>query len=207
MIQKIISDIFDFIIPPRPSERMVRALSPGELVRLSAPRIRGEFQALLPYHDPRVMALVWEIKYRKNARAAALAAALLEEPLASLAEEELGVPLLLPMPMHPARRTERGFNQTEVLCEALLARASSPLAYAPRVLARVRHTAPQQGLPRAERLKNVRGSMDVTRPADLFGRACIVIDDVATTGATFEEARRALAQAGARSVHCIALAA
>ncbi len=203
-----LSSLLGALIPPRPSERLLDALSIEVLRGLSAPKKTAEFQALLPYQDPRVMALVWELKYHRSARAAALAAAHLEEPLASLAEEELGTPLLIPMPMHPARRKERGFNQTEMLCEAAFKlRSPSIYLYAPHVLLRVRHTAPQQGLPRAKRLTNVRNSMEVKNPADVFGRACVVVDDVATTGATFSEARRALMQAGARAVHCIALAA
>lgn len=208
MIRNSILNILRFIIPPRPSERLLDTVSPEVLRGLPAPKTTAEFQALLPYQDPRVMALVWELKYHKSPRAAALAAAHLEEPLASLAEEELGTPLLIPMPMHPMRRKERGFNQTEVLCEAALKRfPSSIYVYAPHLLLRVRHTAPQQGLPRAERLKNVHRSMEMKNPADVFGRACVVVDDVATTGATFAEARRALSEAGARAVHCIALSA
>lgn len=205
MLANLFGTILDALLPPRPSERVLRGLTLEEMRALPQPQGDG-FEALLPYHDPRAMALVWELKYRANPRAAALAAALFEEPLTTLASEELGIPLLLPVPMHPVRQKERGFNQTELLCVAIRARLPHAVVYAGDVLARVRHARPQQGLPRALRLTNAEGTMGVRNRARVEGRACIVIDDVATTGATLREARRALLGAGARAVHCVALA-
>ena len=69
-----------------------------------------------------------------------------------------------------------------------------------------KHTLPQQGLERHNRLKNLKNSMTVSDPAKVKGRVCIVVDDVTTTGASFAEAKRALREAGAAEVCCIALA-
>ena len=81
------------------------------------------------------------------------------------------------------------------------------LEYAPKALIRTINTKTQQGLPRAERLKNIKNSMTSGPDAEkIKGRGCIVVDDVTTTGATLAEAKRALRVAGARAVHCIALA-
>ncbi len=190
--------IFDTLIPPRKTERVVRALTLPQLQRLGG-------EEPLPYHDPRVQALVWELKYYGTARSVALAGAYLGEGLLAAAAEELGTPLLIPIPMHAARRRERGHNQTEVLCRAALPALEGAVEYAPKALKRVVDTPTQQGLPKAERLKNVRDSMEADTAA-VRGRACIVVDDVITTGATLKEAKRALREAGARAVHCIALA-
>jgi ComF family protein len=192
--------LFDLVAPPRKSERLVRGLNVDTLHVLASPT-----SGALPYHDPRVTALVWEVKYRGNAQAAALAGEFLAEQLLALAGEELGKPLLVPVPMHPARRQKRGHNQTELLCKALMSYASDAADYAPEALARVKETAPQQGLERHKRLHNVRGSMEAQDFVN--GRVCIVIDDVTTTGATLDEARRALLKAGARRVHYLTLAA
>lgn len=193
------SALIDFIIPPRASERVVRALTLLQLQGI-------DHEDGLSYHDPRVTSLVWELKYYANRRAAALAGVLLAEKILAVAAEELGTPLLIPVPMHAARRRERGHNQTELLCKAAIAHLHGSVEYASRALERTRATATQQGLPRHIRLKNIKHSMCATQPALIEGRACIVIDDVATTGATFEEAKRALRQSGARVVHTIALA-
>jgi len=191
--------LIELLIPPRATERVVRTLSLSELQSL-------DHEDGLPYRDPRVTSLVWELKYYANRRAAALAGALLAEKILGVAAEELGKPLLVPIPMHAARRRERGHNQTEVLCKAALARGADAVEYAPRILERVRATPTQQGLPRHVRLKNIKHAMRVTKPETIKGRACIVVDDVTTTGATLEEAKRALRHSGARVVHTIVLA-
>lgn len=196
---ELLSYLLDIIVPPRPAERIVRSLCIETLQSLGG-------EEPLPYHDPRVTALVWELKYHASSRSAALAGEYLSEILLAVAGEELGVPLLVPVPMHAARRRERGHNQTELLCEAALLHIGNTFKYAPKILVRSVNTPTQQGLPRAQRLNNIKNSMEVVYPELVEGRACIVVDDVTTTGATLEEAKRALRAAGARTVHCIALA-
>jgi len=200
MIKEFFADIIDFVLPPRPTERVVRSLDIEILQSLGG-------EEPMPYHDPRVTALVWELKYHGTRRSAALAGEYLSEILLAAASEELGIPLLVPVPMHAARRRERGHNQTELLCEAALLHLGNTFEYAPKVLVRTINTKTQQGLPRAERLKNIKNSMAVGPDGgSIAGRVCIVVDDVTTTGATLEEAKRALKSAGARTVHTIALA-
>ena len=200
MLRALLRDVFDLVVPPRASERVVRTLSLDELQTLRAA------DGCLPYHDPRVTALIWEINYRANKSAAALGGILLYEELLALATEELGAPLLVPIPMHQNRRRQRGHNHTEVLCVAALAHLGNASEYAPNTLRRIIDTKTQQGLPKAERLRNVVRSMEAVQTERIAGRVCVVVDDVATTGATLAEARRALRAAGARGVHTIALA-
>lgn len=201
MTASFLTAVLDLIVPPRATDKVVRTVTLEELQALLHPAT-----GMLPYHDPRVTALVWELKYHAHARAAALAGELLFEQLLGIAAEELGRPLLIPVPMHAARRRTRGHNQTELLCTAALAHTGSTFEYAARALERMKETTPQQGLERHKRLKNVHGSMHVVDPAQVAGRVCVVVDDVTTTGATLDEARRALLQAGAARVHLVALA-
>ncbi len=195
MLRALVAPFIDLLVPPRQSERLVRSLTIEDLYNVQT-------QEGLPYHNEAVRALVWEIKYFANPRAAALAGELLAEEVVVLAAEEIGVPLLIPVPMHAARRRERGHNQTEVLCRAMLPYLRNAIEYNPKVLKRAIDTQTQQGLERQKRLKNVKGSMTAE---NVEGRVCIVIDDVTTTGATLHEARRALRLAGARAVHCVTL--
>lgn len=203
--------LIDLIIPPRNTALVVRELILADMGQRMLSE--SEHGGILPYHDPDVRALVWEVKYYANKRAVQLCAAVLAEQLLAVAAETLGTPLLIPIPMHPTRRRERGHNQTEILCEAalpILQQHTSATAalfdYAPWALARVRHTPQQQGLPEYHRRKNVRLSMLAPDPALVRGKICVVVDDVTTTGATFTEATRALKKAGACRVVCIALA-
>src|SRR3989344_8015883 len=204
---EVFSYLLDLILPPRPAERIVRSLNLETLQSLHIDISKSQPEGLLPYHDPRVTALVWELKYHGSRRSAALAGEYMAEILLAAASEEIGVPLLIPVPMHAARLRERGHNQTELLCEAALLHLGNTFEYMPKVLVRTINTKTQQGLPRAERLKNIKNSMAVGPDGGrIVGRVCIVVDDVITTGATLEEAKRALKSAGARAVHTIALA-
>ena len=223
----ITSFITRLLFRTRPTEVAVETLSLQELDRLA------RYDGTLPYTDKRVRALVWEVKYYKESRAARLAGEYLAQLLLAEASDMVGTPLLIPMPMHPKRRHERGHNQTEVLCESALRSlgveeswGKNSLArrlpdgsrgrpedffeaaffYAPTILLRTRHTKPQQGLERHNRLKNLQNAMSVADPSKVKRRVCIVVDDVTTTGASFAEAKRALKEAGASEVRCIALA-
>jgi ComF family protein len=204
-MQKTIYKIFYFIAglfaPPRETEVELEALTLEKLQALA------RYDGTLPYHERAVRALVWELKYRARSRACELAGAYLADLLLAEAEEHIGTMLLIPMPMHEARRAQRGHNQTELLCEAALkVIGAGPFAYDPHLLVRIKNTKTQQGLERSERLKNVKDSMLVKHPEQVKGRTCIVVDDVTTTGATFAEAKRALKAAGATEVRLVALA-
>ncbi len=195
MFRALMAPLIDLLVPPRGSDLLVRSLELADLHNLQT--MEG-----LPYHDETVRALVWEIKYYANPAALALAGELLAEEVVALAAEEIGTPLLIPVPMHAARRRERGHNQTEVLCRAMLPHLGDSVEYA-CALSRIVDTPTQQGLERTKRLRNVKNSMEA---CGVEGRICIAIDDVTTTGATLHEAKRALRCVGARAVYCITLA-
>jgi len=108
-----------------------------------------------------------------------------------------GCDLVVPVPLHWRRRLGRGYNQAERIARPLACRLDRPLA---QVLARPRSTPPQSGLGRPERLANPRRAFRPRRRFPLAGRAVLLVDDVATTGATLDAAAAALKRAGAASV-------
>lgn len=110
---------------------------------------------------------------------------------------------VLPVPLSTARMRERGFNQA-----ALLARQLAPEKVDTATLLRVLSTEAQSGLPRAQRLRNLRGAfaLEPSRAAALRGRAVLLIDDVMTTGATLHAATEALHEAGVARVGALVLA-
>jgi ComF family protein len=108
--------------------------------------------------------------------------------------------LLLPVPLGPARLKERGYNQAWELARRA-ARGLDCRSDA-RLLLRIKDTAQQLALPRAQRAANVRGAflVEPRRAGELRGRDVALVDDVLTTGATAAEIANVLKHAGAASV-------
>jgi ComF family protein len=115
-----------------------------------------------------------------------------------------GFDLVVPVPLHPRRLAERGFDQAVPLARAVARESDLPLR--PRALRRLRATAPQAGLVGEARRANVRGAFAVARPSEVAGRRVLLLDDVVTTGATARACARALREAGARAVGVLSLA-
>ncbi|HUF87082.1 MAG TPA: ComF family protein [Thermohalobaculum sp.] len=116
--------------------------------------------------------------------------------------------LVVPVPMHWTRRLKRRFNQSEELARALCRAAGRADALAPRLLRRQRRTASQDGRNRAARAENLRGAIALApgAAAQLEGRRVLIVDDVLTTGATFDACAAACREAGAAGVDILALA-
>ena len=112
--------------------------------------------------------------------------------------------LIVPVPLHKARRRERGFNQARLLARHLSRWTQVPLME--RVLVRVRPTDAQAGLSRKQRRRNVQGAFRVVDRAAVRERAVLLVDDVFTTGATLNECARMLRKQGAHRVDVLTLA-
>ena len=140
------------------------------------------------------------LKYHRQADAAPPLGALLAQAASVYAGR---IDRVLPMPLHPARLRERGFNQAALLARPVARALGVPLDTSS--LRRVRPTADQAGLRRSHRADNVRGAF-VAAPRPQAPRV-LLIDDVQTTGATLSEAARVLLTAGYGEVLTLALAA
>jgi ComF family protein len=111
--------------------------------------------------------------------------------------------LVVPVPLHPAKERERGFNQAALLAELLAGKLSIPCR---SVLRRLRYTTTQTAFDRAERMRNLRGAFRLRRSANMRGCRVLLVDDVLTTGSTLSECARVLKRAGAKSVCAITAA-
>lgn len=111
--------------------------------------------------------------------------------------------VIAPVPLHPSRQRERGFNQSERLAQQVAVLSGAPLMT--DALKRTRRTEQQAHLSASERKANVAGAFDA-RPDRVRGLTVLVVDDVLTTGATLIECATALYGAGAHHVISLTLA-
>jgi len=135
----------------------------------------------------------------------------LAAPLGDLLVEamETGLPLgppdlLVPVPLHPRRQRERGFNQASLLAHRI-GRACG-LAVADGALVRAVATVSQTALEAPARRANVRSAFRLRRPELVAGRHVVVIDDILTTGATASECVAVLQAGGAAPVGVLTVA-
>ena len=160
-------------------------------------------------YDGALRAIVHALKYEGRRS--------LAQPLAALmrirgADMLRGADWAVPVPLHPSRRRERGFNQAADLARHI----GVPVC---RALRRHRATRAQTGLPAARRHGNVRGAFALARGwrgregregqekrEGLEGSVVVLIDDVSTTGATLEACARVLKEAGVREVRALTAA-
>jgi ComF family protein len=110
---------------------------------------------------------------------------------------------LIPVPLHPSRERDRGYNQSELLARQLARRVNVPISS--KGLRRTRATAVQMTLNAAQRRENVAGAFECVEPR-ARGARVMVIDDVGTTGATLDACAQAVLKAGAASVMGLTLA-
>jgi ComF family protein len=115
-----------------------------------------------------------------------------------------GFDALVPVPIHPVRRRERGYNQAEEIARELAPLSGMPVL--PFALRRLRATVSQTKLGRRDRRGNLAGAFACAGPEAVKGKRILLLDDVFTTGATAECCAELLLAAGAVSVGAMALA-
>jgi len=115
-----------------------------------------------------------------------------------------GIDLVVPMPSTVFHRFDRGFNQCDVLGQALAKRLGRPCQG--RVLRRIGDPKRQGGLSEEERRTNVVGTFAVRCPRAVCGQTVLVVDDIMTTGATLSACAAVLKDAGAVRVWCVTVA-
>jgi ComF family protein len=142
--------------------------------------------------------VIHDFKYNHRIHLRRLVACWLMEALDDVRLRGRHFDVIVPVPLHPARERERGFNQAALLANLLRAKMSiesKPL------LDRIRYTTTQTAFDRVERMENLRNAFRLRKNADVRHLRVLLIDDVLTTGSTLSECARVLKEGGAISVH------
>lgn len=211
----VISEILEYIFPP-PKKRHALLHANPEALREIFPQASSDtpnfVTALFDYSAAPVRELVSLLKFAGDARAARISAQLLHEALIDILQENITryetVPRLVPIPLAREERLERGYNQCNLLVQNILhLDAAGRFAGANNTLRKPHPTTSQTEMPnKKQRRENVRGCFIVKNRSRIEGTDIILIDDVITTGATLEEARNVLQDAGAGNVFALTLA-
>jgi ComF family protein len=155
------------------------------------------------FKDP-LRTCIHSLKYQGNVRLALPLGLLLAK---TYRVSKIRADIIMPVPLHPERQRERGYNQAHLLAKACAQAVGVPLITS--ILQRRRATQAQTQLHRHERYSNVAEAFCCSPPIatrSLGNRTVVIIDDVSTTGATLEACAAPLFAAGAREVWGLVLA-
>lgn len=180
----------------------IKSLSaPQDFLYLSEPIHFNQIIMCWSY-SPEIEAIIHHVKYHKGWR---LGIRLGEQIGRILHHSEMpGMDCVIPVPLHPIRQRERGYNQSFLYCKGLC--KTLPISVLKNCLIRIRYTETQTQLDADARQANVSGAFRVRNAKQIQGRRILLIDDVVTTGATMNACAKALLKAGAERVIGLALA-
>jgi ComF family protein len=154
-------------------------------------------------YSEEVEALIHRVKYRGMKNLGRVLGRMAGYRLKSFAEWPENA-VLIPVPLHPARERERGFNQSLWIAKGIAEKLGNSLN--PELLIRKKNTRSQTRLSAFQRQTNVRDAFRVDKPEHVDGGEFILVDDVLTTGATMNSCARVLKKAGAARIQGITLA-
>ncbi len=209
--KSVLYKIFDVLVPDEKRIRKLVTLDPYDLKLLlpRSPLSLHDATIFFDYRNKIVKLLVKSVKFKNNFLLRKRFAIFIADEIAELSSEnalfEGSSPIIAAMPMGKKEKRLRGFNQCEEVLKEVKALNPNLGIFNFGAISKIRETKRQTELGRSQRIENVRHSM-LADPKIVSGHPVIIMDDLYTTGATFDEAKRALRSAGSKSVYGIFLA-
>ena len=199
--------LLNVLFPAGEIEEEVRKMDVETISRKVSVRNIDEVIYFLNYRDQVVRKMIWMLKYRGDSHVSKLLGSVLNdyllEELSDIEIFDKSDVVLVPIPIHPARRRSRGFNQIELVLKNL----KNDYEIDTKSLIKNKNNRPQTEIKKkVERIQNVVDAFTVSSPESVKNKHIILIDDVTTTGSTLREAKKTLVASGAKSVVCIAFA-
>ena len=195
------------ILPPfctKCSEPFAGAIE-GEFTCANCAHRKLEFDAAVSTYRSRgvVRFVILQFKYSRQLHLRHPIAKWLAEAMADARLRDRVFDLIVPVPLHPARLRERGFNQAHLLATMLSQEIGVPVF---GVLERIRYTTTQTAFDRIDRMENLHNAFRLRKKTTVRELRVLLVDDILTTGSTLSECARVLREAGARSVYAITAA-
>lgn len=151
--------------------------------------------AIFSYKDKYIREAVWQIKFKSNRHFAEIFGKIIYKKIIEnyLEKKSANKIILIPLPIHKKRRQERGFNQTEWLCEEIMKIDQSKIGknilnYQKDFLIRDKYSIKQSWSKKKERIENIDQVFKINPKQKEFDRKIILLDDVYTTGSTLKSA-------------------
>ncbi|MBX3043800.1 MAG: ComF family protein [Candidatus Kapabacteria bacterium] len=152
--------------------------------------------------DNNYLEIIHALKYLKFQSVAGEFGKLLSRRI--LIDEMTDYDFIIPIPIHKAKKRERGFNQSDLICKAVEKEIGIPVA--DNFVKRHKYTVTQTLLDKSGRQKNMENVFEVTDVSDTAGKSFLIIDDVLTTGSTINSTAKVLLESGAEKVGAATIA-
>lgn len=147
-------------------------------------------------HDPTYMNLIYLLKYSNFPYSVQELYSLLARKIR--AEQTANFDYIMPLPLHSAKKRERGYNQADYIAKGLSNDLELP--FADDLIKRTRYTRTQTRVSKMERLSNIKNAFQVIDKDKIKGKSILIADDVFTTGSSINECANTLLESGARRV-------
>ncbi len=161
-----------------------------------------KFDEIIPlfHYRGKILDLIHNYKYKRMIKISKILIPLLKNRIEKIEEK---YDFIISVPLHPARKRERGFDQSEIFCNEIAKKLKIP--YIKNGIYRIRYTVPQAKIKEEEkRINNIKGAFKVD--LDLKDKKIIIFDDVLTTGATLNELSEILKERGALKILVLTIA-
>jgi ComF family protein len=185
-----------------PTESMIQVIEGKFLADQSVDKIESVF---LFEQDPRVRIAIHLLKYAGAENIAERLGIFIAKKIAG--DQRLSMSsMIVPIPLHAARKRERGYNQSELIANSI--GRELRIQHEPRLLLRTRQTQTQTMFDAEGRKKNIAGAFSIGRNFSeaVGGKSILLIDDVITTGSTIKECAKVLKENGAGAVYAASAA-
>jgi ComF family protein len=152
--------------------------------------------------DKELQKIIHAMKYENNFRIGETLGRLLGDKL--LNETGMNIDLIIPVPLHHLKKSERGYNQSFYIAKGVNRKLN--LEMDTRSVRRIKYTETQTSMHIREREKNISGAFKVKNSKNISGKNVLIIDDVITSGSTVSECGKVLLENGAAKIYSASLA-